>query len=70
MRACNRNDRHRSKEEKAEYKVERKSKIERDLEDVGDKIKPGAMVVANKVDDAGRDLEAKYRKEKVKEKLD
>jgi hypothetical protein len=37
---------------------------------VGDKIKAGAKAVANRVDDAGRDLEAEYRKEKVKEKLD
>jgi hypothetical protein len=70
MRACNRNGRNRSKEEKAEHKVDRKSKIERDLKDVWDKIKAGAKAVANKVDDAGRDLEAEYRKEKVKENLD
>ena len=60
MRACNGNDRHKSKEEKAEYKVDRKSKTKRDLEDVGDKVKAGAKAVANKVDDAGRDLEAEY----------
>gem|GEM_PF-6751105 len=31
MRACNHNDRNRSKEEEAEYKVDRKSKTEHDL---------------------------------------
>jgi hypothetical protein len=70
MGACNGNDRHRSKEEKAESKVDRKSKTERDLENVVDKIKAGARALANKVDDAGRELDAEYRKKKVKEKLD
>ncbi len=53
MRACNHNDRHKSKEEKAEYKVDRKSKTDRDLEDVGEGMNAGAKAVTNKVDDAG-----------------
>jgi hypothetical protein len=43
------NDRHRSKEQKVEYKVERKSKTKRDLEDVGDKIKAGAKAEACRI---------------------
>jgi len=55
---------------KVEYDVERKSEAERDLEDAGDKVKAGAKAVANKAKDAADDLDAEYRKEKFKEKLD
>lgn len=55
---------------KVEYKVDRKGEAERDLEDAGDKIKAGGRAVANKTREAARDLDAEYRKEKLKEKLD
>lgn len=57
-------------EKKVEYRVDRKSEAERDLEDAGDKVLAGAKAVANKAKEAGRDLDAEYQKEKLKEKLD
>lgn len=57
-------------EKKVEYRVDRKSEAERDLEDAGDKVQAGAKAVANKAKEAGRDLDAEYQKEKLKEKLD
>ncbi|MEP6576457.1 MAG: hypothetical protein ABJB85_08530 [Nitrososphaerota archaeon] len=38
-------------------KVDKKSNIGQDLENVGDKIKAGAKTVANKIADPNRDLE-------------
>lgn len=55
---------------KVEYKVDRKSETERDLEDAGDKMKAGAKAMGNKLADPDRDLETEYHKEKFKEKLD
>ena len=55
---------------KVEYKVDRKSETERDLEDAGDKMKAGAKAMGNKLADPDRDLETEYNKEKFKEKLD
>lgn len=40
------------------------------MTDIDDKIKAGAKAVANKVDDAYRDLKTDYRKEKIKQELD
>ena len=57
-------------EKKVEYRVDRKSEAERDLEDAGDKVQAGAKAVANKAKEAGRDLDAEYQNEKLKEKLD
>lgn len=57
-------------EKKVEYRVDRKSEAERDLEDAGDKVQAGAKAVANKAREAGRDLDSEYQKEKIKEKLD
>jgi hypothetical protein len=57
-------------EKKVEYRVERKSEAERDLEDAADKVKAGAKAVANKADESYRDLKTEYEKEKIKEKLD
>lgn len=57
-------------EKKVEYRVDRKSEAERDLEDAGDKVQAGAKAVTNKAREAGRDLDAEYQKEKLKEKLD
>ena len=42
------------------------TEIERDLEDAGNKIKAGAKAAWNKTEDLGRDLDAEYRKEKLK----
>lgn len=53
---------------KVEYSVDRKGEAEKDLEDVGDKIKAGARAVGSKVENPDRDLSAEYKKEKVKEK--
>jgi|GEM_PF-1899714 hypothetical protein len=53
-----------------EVKIRKKSEAEKDLEDASDKVKAGAKAVANKVREAGRDLELEYRKEKLKEKID
>jgi hypothetical protein len=57
-------------EEKVEYKVERKSDRDRDLGDLGDKVKAGAKAMGKKVSDPDRDLETEYNVEKTKEKLD
>ena len=55
---------------KTTYEVDRKSDVERDLEDASDKVQAGAKAVANKLEDPDRDLETEYQKEKIKEKLD
>ena len=55
---------------KTTYEVDRKGELERDLENASDKVQAAGKAVANKVRDTGRDLEAEYRKEKLKEKFD
>ncbi len=55
---------------KVEYKVDRKTEAERDMEDVADKTKAGAKAAANKLSDPDRDIGMEYQKEKFKEKLD
>jgi len=55
---------------KTTYEVDRKGELERDLESASDKVQAAGKAVANKVKDTGRDLEAEYRKEKLKEKFD
>lgn len=57
-------------EVKSKVEVNRKSETERDLEDVGDKIKAGAKAVGNKIKDPDKDLGTEYDKEKFKEKVD
>jgi hypothetical protein len=42
------------------------TEIEKDLEDAGNKVKAGAKAAWNKVEDAGRDFDAEYQKEKLK----
>ena len=49
--------------------VDRKSEAERDLEDVGDKMKAGAKAMGAKVEDPDRDLGAQYEKKKAEENL-
>lgn len=53
---------------KVEYKVDRKSEAEKDVEDVGDKMKAGARAIGSKMKDPDRDMGTEYEKEKVKEK--
>jgi hypothetical protein len=57
-------------EVKSKVEVNRRSETERDLEDVGDKIKAGAKAVGNKIKDPDKDLGTEYDKEKFKEKVD
>jgi hypothetical protein len=57
-------------EVKSKVEVNRRSETERDLEDVGDKIKAGAKAVGNKIEDPDKDLGTEYDKEKFKEKVD
>jgi hypothetical protein len=57
-------------EVKSKVEVNRKSDAERDLEDVGDKLKAGAKAVGNKIKDPDRDLGSEYDTEKFKEKAD
>ena len=57
-------------EEKVEYKVQRKSGAERDLDDAADKVKAGAKAMGKNVIDLDRDLETEYNVEKVREKLE
>jgi hypothetical protein len=57
-------------EKKTEYRVDRKTEAERDVEDAADKMKAGAKAIANKARDPDRDLETEYQVEKTKEKLD
>ncbi len=56
-------------EKKVEYKVNRKSETERDLEDAAGKVKAGAKAVVNKMDDPDRDLDSEYQKEKIRESI-
>ena len=55
---------------KFEVESDTKTDTEEDLENAGDKIKAGAKVVANKVNDSDKDLGTEYDKEQVKEKVD
>jgi len=54
----------------AKYKVGNKSEVEKDVEDAGDKLKAGAKAVGNKIQEASRDLDTEYKKEKFKEEID
>lgn len=57
-------------EEKVEYKVERKSGAEDDMDNAADKVKAGAKAMGKKVTDPDRDLGTEYNVEKAKERLD
>ena len=57
------------RKEEVRREVDRKSEAERDLEDVGDKMKAGAKAVGAKVEDPDRDLGAQYEKKKAEENL-
>jgi hypothetical protein len=57
-------------EKKVEYKVNKKSEAERDLEDAANKVKAGAKAVANKMDNPDRDLNSEYQKEKLRDNVD
>jgi hypothetical protein len=57
------------RKEEVRREVDRKSEAERDLEDVGDKMKAGAKAMGAKVEDPDRDLGAQYEKKKAEENL-
>lgn len=53
---------------KKEVKIERKGELQKDAEIATHKVEAGAKVLFNKFDDSYRDLKARYRKEKGKQK--
>jgi hypothetical protein len=57
------------RKEEVRREVGTKSEAERDLEDVGDKMKAGAKAMGAKMEDPDRDLDAQYEKKKAEEKL-
>jgi hypothetical protein len=57
-------------EEKVEYKVERKSGVEHDVDNAVNKVKAGAKAMGKKVTDPDRDLGTEYNVEKARERLD
>lgn len=57
-------------EKKVEFKVDKKTEAERDMEDAADKVRAGAKAVGNKIREPDKDLDTEYAVEKVKEKLD
>ena len=57
------------RKEEVRREVDRKSEAERDLEDVGDKMKAGAKAMGAKLEDPDRDLGAQYEKKKAEENL-
>jgi hypothetical protein len=57
-------------EKKVEYKVERKSDAEHEMDNAADKVKAGAKAMGKKVTDPDRDLGTEYNVEKAKERLD
>lgn len=59
-----------NEEEKVEYKVERKSGAEHDMDNAADKMKAGAKAMGKKVTDPDRDLGTEYNVEKAKERVD
>ena len=48
------------------YKIERKGEVQKDVEEVADKVKAGARTVYNKIDNSYGELKAAYHKEKRK----
>ncbi len=46
------------------------SNLDDKASDAGDKMQAGAKAAGKKMDDPGRDTDAEYNKEKVKEKAD
>jgi hypothetical protein len=57
-------------EYKVEYKVEKKSGAEYDINNAADKVKAGAKAMGKKVTDPDRDLGRQYNVQKAKERLD
>ena len=57
------------RKEEVRREVGTKSEAERDLEDVGDKMKAGAKAMGAKMEDPDRDLDAQYEEKKAEEKL-
>ena len=57
------------RKEEVRREVGTKSEAERDMEDVGDKMKAGAKAMGAKMEDPDRDLSAQYEKKKAEEKL-
>ncbi|MDQ3851666.1 MAG: hypothetical protein M3251_04690 [Thermoproteota archaeon] len=57
-------------EEKVEYKVEKKTGAEHDIDKAADKVKAGAKAMGKKVTDPDRDLGTEYDVPKAKERLD
>jgi hypothetical protein len=55
--------------EEVKREVDTKSEAERDLEDVGNKMKAGAKAMGAKMKDPDRDMGAQYEKKKAEEKL-
>ena len=56
-------------EEKVEYKVEKKSGAEHDIDNAAEKVKAGAKAMGKKVTDPDRDLGTEYNVQKSKAKL-
>ena len=48
------------------YKIERKGEVQKDVEEVADKVKAGARTVYNKIDNSYGELKVAYHKEKRK----
>jgi hypothetical protein len=57
------------RKEEVSREVDTKSEAERDLQDVGDKMKAGAKAMGAKMEDPDRDMGAQYEKKKAEEKL-
>ena len=53
-----------------EYEIKKKGEVQKDLEDLSDKVQAGAKAVVNKVKDPSKDLDTEYAVEKIKEKFD
>lgn len=51
------------------YKIEHKGELQHDIEDTADKVKQGAKVVFNKLDNSYGQLKTTYQKEKRKHRL-
>ena len=49
--------------------VDTKSEAKGDLQDAGDKMKASAKAMGAKKEDLDRDMDARYKKERTKEKL-
>jgi hypothetical protein len=57
-------------EKKVEYKVEKKTSAEHEMNNGVDKVKAGAKAIGKKVRDPDRDFGTEYNMEKAKERLD